>query len=72
MAFYHWNAHNQKSYISTIQKAILSIYLCNLVFYIRDALTTTLYNITIIYIEIYLPHSLKESLEKQEWKKPCI
>ena len=24
-SFYHWNAYNQKSYIYTIQKAILSI-----------------------------------------------
>jgi len=36
--------------------------------YFASCVTTTLFNITIIYIKIYLS-TLKESLEKQEWKK---
>jgi hypothetical protein len=38
MAFYHWNAHKQKNYIYTIEKAILSIWLFTIASPIGDAL----------------------------------
>ena len=38
MAFFHWNMHGKKSYIYTIQNAILSIYLFKIASPIGDAL----------------------------------
>jgi len=37
-SFYHWNAHNLKDYIYTIQKVIFFIWLFNITFLIGDAL----------------------------------
>jgi len=43
MAFFHWNIHGKKSYIYTIQNAILSICLFEITSPIRDALTFSIF-----------------------------
>jgi hypothetical protein len=42
MAFFHWNIHGKKSYIYTIQNAILSSCLFKIAFFIGDVLTNVI------------------------------
>jgi hypothetical protein len=42
MAFFHWNIHGKKSYIYTIQNAILSSCLFKIAFFIGDVLTNAI------------------------------
>ena len=51
MAFFHWNMHSKKSYIYTIQNAILSIYLFKIASLIGDALNELCLNFDLIVIK---------------------